>query len=153
MMRTFVFITTLSIACIASSCNKSNTTEAISADSLAELKTTKIQFEDSLYSFGTINEGDTVRHEFVFKNTGNEPLLIADAKGSCGCTTPQYTKDTIAPGETGKMMVQFNSNGRSGEQQKTVTVLANTDPEATVVTIQGFVKKKPEVIDGPFIKK
>jgi hypothetical protein len=153
MAKSFVLIASLSLTMMFTSCKQVTTTEETAAAPLPELKTTKIEFTETEYDFGTVNEGDTVRHEFVFKNTGDEPLLISDAKGSCGCTTPHYTKDTIAPGNTGKMMVQFNSNGRSGDQEKTVTILSNTEPEASVIKIKGKVKAKPEVIEGPFIKK
>jgi hypothetical protein len=153
MAKSFVLIASLSLTLMFSSCKNEKTSEEAATAPIPELKTTKIEFEESEFEFGEVNEGDTVRHEFIFKNTGEEPLLISDAKGSCGCTTPHYTKDTIAPGATGKMMVQFNSNGRDGIQEKTVTILANTEPEATVIKIKGKVKKKPEVIEGPFIKK
>jgi hypothetical protein len=120
---------------------------------LQELKTTSITFVESEHAFGDIKEGDFAKHEFVFKNTGREPLYVRDAKASCGCTTPQWTKDTIAPGGEGKILVQFNSEGRPGDFDKSVTVLANTDPEATVIKIKGHVIGKPQAITGPYINE
>lgn len=120
---------------------------------LQELKTTSIAFVESEHAFGEIKEGDFAKHEFVFKNTGTEPLYVRDAKASCGCTTPQWTKDTIAPGGEGKILVQFNSEGRPGDFEKSVTVFANTDPEMTVIKIKGHVIGKPQSITGPYINE
>jgi hypothetical protein len=119
---------------------------------IQELKTTSLVFIEPEHEFGDVKEGEFAKHEFVFKNTGTEPLYVRDAKASCGCTTPEWTKDTIAPGAEGKILVQFNSEGRPGNFTKTVTVLANTEPEAAVITIKGFVIEKPKDISGPYIK-
>ena len=147
---TYAFLFSVVIAQV--SCDKKQE-ETDTKDSVAvgakELKPTKIEFIEPEFIFGDVNEGDTARHEFKFKNTGSEPLYVRDAKASCGCTTPEWTKDTIAPGGEGKILVQFNSKGRPGDFTKTVTVLANTDPEATVITIKG---KVIEAITGPFAK-
>ncbi len=100
-----------------------------------------ISFEEMKYDFGNLKEGDIVHHTFLFKNNGSNPLIITNAIGSCGCTVPTYPKEPIAPGEDGKIEVQFNSAGREGLQNKTVTVTANTDPANTVLTITSNVSK------------
>ncbi len=98
-----------------------------------------IEFEEMEYDFGTIKQGDKVNHIFVFKNTGTEPLIISSAKGSCGCTVPNYPKDFIAPGQKGEISVEFSSAGKSGAQTKTVTIIANTDPNPTRITIKAYI--------------
>ena len=86
------------------------------------------------------------RCEFVFTNTGEEPLIISKAKGSCGCTVPNWPKEPILPGKSGKIDVVFRpSKGQAGSKQtKTVTVSANTSPENTILKITAFVNKAAE---------
>jgi hypothetical protein len=103
------------------------------------LPKTTIEFEEKEYDFGTIKQGDKVSHIFVFKNTGTQPLIINSAKGSCGCTVPNYPKDFIAPGQKGEISVEFSSAGKSGAQTKTVTIIANTDPNPTRITIKAYI--------------
>ena len=94
------------------------------------------------YNFGTINQGEVVSHTFKFKNTGSEPLIITDAKATCGCTVPKKPNEPIAPGETGELVVEFNSAGKSGAQTKQVTVTANTNPPQSFIRIVSDIKVK-----------
>jgi hypothetical protein len=98
-------------------------------------------FAEGSFDFGTLRTGASVTHEFRFKNVGKSDLLITQAKGSCGCTQPEYPKDPIAPDGEGVIKVTFNSTGISGQVAKTVTVLANTIPNTKVLTISGEVVK------------
>ena len=102
---------------------------------------TTIAFEESVFDYGKINEGEKVRHVYKFKNTGNKPLIITDAKGSCGCTVPQYSKEPVAPGAEGEINVEFDSKGKTGLQNKQVTITANTIPAQTMLSIKGEVVK------------
>lgn len=102
--------------------------------------TTTISFEETEFDYGVIDEGDKARHTYKFTNTGKEPLIISNAKGSCGCTVPQWPKEPIPPGGTGSIDVEFNSKGKKGKQSKRVTITANTDPAQTFLTIKGEVK-------------
>lgn len=104
---------------------------------------TTMKFDQSEYDFGKVKEGEMVKHVYKFTNTGKEPLIINNAKGSCGCTVPQWPKEPIAPGATGEIQVEFNSKGKPGNQTKTVTITANTDPNPTHLTIKGMVEKDP----------
>ncbi len=106
------------------------------------IPTTTIEFEEKEFDWGTITQDDKVSYVFVFTNTGNEPLLIKNAKGSGGCTVPQWPKAPIAPGEKGEMKVVFNSKGKMGKQSKRVTITANTDPAQTFVTVKGEIIKE-----------
>ncbi len=101
-----------------------------------------ISFKDKLYDFGVISRGDTVEHTFYFENIGTAPLKILSARGSCGCTVPKYSREEIAPGEKGKVFVRFNSAGKSGMQNKTVTLVTNATDRArkqVVLTLRGRV--------------
>lgn len=109
----------------------------------ASMPTTEITFDSYEHDFGQIEAGDVVEHTFIFTNTGENELIISNAKGSCGCTVPYYPKEPIASGETGEIKVQYNSKGKSGMQRKNVTITANTDPGKTVLNIQSEVLGDP----------
>jgi hypothetical protein len=103
---------------------------------------TTIKYDNERFEFGTVNEGDMVKHTFKFTNTGKEPLIISNAKGSCGCTVPTWPKEAIAPGAQGQIDVEFNTSGKPGRQSKRVTVTANTIPTDTFIEVSGEVKPK-----------
>lgn len=100
------------------------------------------KFEVTEYDFGTVNEGDVVEYVFKFENTGEEPLIISDARASCGCTVPKKPEGPIAPGETGELGVKFNTNGKKNQQLKTITITANTNPVTTKLALKGMVTPK-----------
>ncbi|MAP53505.1 DUF1573 domain-containing protein [Altibacter sp.] len=95
-------------------------------------------FEETEYDFGTIEQNTAVEHVFRFTNTGNAPLVIVDAKSSCGCTVPEYTKAPVAPGEKGELLVKFNGSGKN-QVSKTVTITANTAAGKETLKIKAFV--------------
>jgi len=99
----------------------------------------KFEFEETVMEFGEISQGEKVKRLFTFTNVGESDLIISDAKGSCGCTVPLWPRNPIAPGETGEIEVVFDSNGKSGKQHKTVTLVANTVPNTMVLAIKGDV--------------
>ena len=103
---------------------------------------TEITFENETHDFGTITQGDKVVYDFKFKNTGNADFFITDAKGSCGCTVPEYPKETISPGEEGKITVSFNSAGKIGETSKTVSLFCNIKKGVKVLHITSNILPK-----------
>ncbi len=107
------------------------------------------EFAETTYDFGTIDEGEVVEHTFKFTNTGDAPLVIQNTSASCGCTTPSYSRDPVAPGETGEVQVKFNSQSRPGVQNKTITITANTNPSVTRLFIKTNVTPKGEEVAGP----
>ncbi len=108
-----------------------------------------MSFEKSEHDFGTIIEGTAQETVFKFTNTGNAPLIITDAKSSCGCTVPQYPKNTpIAPGASGELLVKFNGSGKN-QVTKTVTVTANTQKGSELLRIKAFVTPKDQAPAGP----
>lgn len=86
-----------------------------------------MSFDDTTFNFGSISEGEVVTHDFTFRNTGNEPLLISNAHASCGCTIPQFPRDPVAPGATASIKVSFNSQGKKGHNEKTITINTNSN--------------------------
>jgi hypothetical protein len=87
-------------------------------------------------NFGKIIQGEKVTYSFKFTNTGKSDLVITGASGSCGCTVPSFPKGPITPGKSGLIDVLFNSEGKKGIQNKTITVLANTQPNAVTLKIK-----------------
>lgn len=112
----------------------------VSASTVENEGTPKFSFEEEKYDFGEIQEGTVAKHDFKFKNVGDAPLIITNAQGSCGCTVPEWPREPIAPGEEGMIHVEFNSQGRQGNQQKQVTLNANTEPNTVVLNISAQVK-------------
>jgi hypothetical protein len=132
------------VSCNSSSDEKTITTDLVNspltANSNAEkVLTPNIEMLETSYNFGEIQQGESVTHDFILKNTGDADLIISAAKGSCGCTVPQWPKTPIAKGEEAAIKVTFNSAGRSGKQNKTVTLVSNAIPNTKVITINGNV--------------
>ena len=100
-------------------------------------------FETETVDYGVIEQGSDPYRVFKFTNTGNEPLIITHAKGSCGCTVPTYPKEPIAPGESNEIKVRYDTN-RLGKFTKRVTLTTNAGDEQQMLTIQGEVVKKAE---------
>ncbi len=116
---------------------KTDPTAAAQVD--PDLPKTTIEFDKTVVDFGDITQGDEVKDVVKFTNTGTEPLIISSAKGSCGCTVPEWPKAPVAPGETGEIKIQFSSKGKKGKQTKTVTIQANTDPNPTRLTVKSNI--------------
>ena len=102
------------------------------------------KFTEEAFDFGTIMQGDKVLHDFEFTNTGKEPLIISQAAGSCGCTVPEWPKEPIAPGAKNVIKVTFNSAGKQGMQDKTVTLQSNAKQNPMVIHLKGNVDKPIE---------
>ena len=114
----------------------------VTANGTDSTKLAKYEFEKTEHDFGKIMEGEVVSYSFKFKNVGGSDMLISNAFGSCGCTVPSYPKEPIKPGASGVIDIKFDSNGKQGKQTKTVTLIANTLPNSTVLTITGEVTPK-----------
>ncbi len=108
----------------------------------APTSTAEITFTKDLHDFGTINKGDNGTYEFTFKNTGKEPLIIANAQGSCGCTVPLWPKEPIAPGASSNIKVTYDTK-RVGAFTKTVTITSNAQSANKIITIKGVVNDVP----------
>ncbi len=106
--------------------------------------TTTVDFYNSEFDFGTIDQGEQVSYSYKFKNTGKKPLLIREVHTSCGCTASSYSKEPVSPGEDGFVDVTFKSAGKRGNQYKVITVVGNTDPEKIELIIKGNVNVPTE---------
>jgi len=128
----------LMIATTLMACNqkKSNTVVNYTTDG-ADIKYTAPTFD-----FGKIKQGEKVTHSFAFTNTGKAPLIVTNAVASCGCTTPVWPKKPVMPGDTASISVTFNSAGKSGLQDKLITVSSNSQPAQSIVHLIGEVLTK-----------
>jgi hypothetical protein len=98
-----------------------------------------LKFEETEHDFGKLIDGETVSYEFQFTNSGKSDLIIVDVSTSCGCTVPSFPKTPIHPGSKGVIKVSYNSSGKHGFQAKNVLVVANTQPNTTLLRIKAQV--------------
>ena len=151
-MRKVVLLVSIAILGFATACDQKpkEGEEAVSTDLVNDPATAseeksesgkfpEIEFEEEIIEFGDISQGEKVKRRFRFENTGDADLIISDAKGSCGCTVPLWPRQPIRPGQKGEIEVVFDSNGKSGRQHKTVTLVTNTVPNTKVIAIKGNV--------------
>lgn len=110
-----------------------------SADGKQDIDQPEMTFEEEVFDFGKIIQGEKVSHAFAFKNTGKKGLIISNASGSCGCTVPEWPKEPVQPGQSGKINVVFSSEGKSGLQEKTVTIVTNCEPATKVIRIKADI--------------
>ncbi len=115
-------------------------TTTVSAQEVEQKDGAKIEFEKEVHDYGTIENGADGTCTFKFTNTGNAPLIISNAKGSCGCTVPSWPKEPIAPGASAEITVKYATN-RTGAINKSVTITSNAVNSPTkVIRIKGNVK-------------
>lgn len=106
----------------------------------------QIEFEKETHDFGNLKYGANGTYTFKFKNTGNQPLIISDAKGSCSCTVPSFSKTPIAPGQSGEITVKYDTK-KPGPISKSVTITSNAANEPTkVIRIKGNVGPAPDSV-------
>lgn len=158
MQRSFIICCIFSL--LAISCTEKNTTQEESAEhelknklstslvnnprSLSDTQNSNIElgkltFKDTLHDFGKIKEGEIVEYDFEYTNSGKLDLLIYEAKGSCGCTIPEYSSKPIKPKETGFIKVKFNSEGKHGFNDKSVGIKTNGEPSVYQLIIEAEV--------------
>lgn len=111
----------------------------------------EITFKESSHDFGDIVQGSSVTHVFEFKNTGKAPLVISNVSVTCGCTTPQWPREPILPGKKGTITATFNSTGKSGKQNKPITITSNAATPTAVVTIYSNVTTPPAPVETPAV--
>lgn len=159
-MKKYLFVSTLALATFMFSCNSESSAEEVGTEQTTETTvvepstvteptvetavaaaTTILTVDRMEHDFGKIPDTAPVETSFVITNDGDEPLLITNAQGSCGCTVPEYPKDPIPPGESRDMKVSFNPTGKEGVNNKTVTITANTEPATTIIYVKSDVQK------------
>ena len=139
-----LLLSAIFLASCSNTDNKKITTDLVNNPLTAEknadqVDMPKIELSQNFFDFGEMNQKESVSTEFVIKNTGDAPLLIRSAKGSCGCTVPEWPKEPVAVGEEAVVKVTFNSGNKKGKQNKTVTLVTNAIPSTKVLTIKGTV--------------
>lgn len=112
--------------------------EAASHDS------TTVTIIDEQHDFGTVKDGEKVHFSFRFVNSGNKPLVISNAQASCGCTVPEKPEKPIMPGDTSYIKVVFNSQGKVGHVEKTISVSSNANPPFPTLYLKGEVAENKE---------
>ncbi|MBS1615674.1 MAG: DUF1573 domain-containing protein [Bacteroidetes bacterium] len=116
--------------------------EPAKAEAKSSLTPENIDFKSESYDFGTVPEGPSAEHVFLFKNTGKEPIVIQRVQPSCGCTAPDWSKEPIAPGKTGMVKATYGTQGRPGHFEKTMTVFTNAGVKT--VSFKGTVEQAPQ---------
>lgn len=106
-----------------------------------DMKKTTVKWGQMVHDFGKVKQNSENKFAFQFTNSGKEPLLITNAVGSCGCTVPEYPKEPVAPGASATINVVYKPGMQENQQEKTVTVTANTEPMQTTLKIRAFVEK------------
>ena len=136
-MRT-LFLSLLAVNLLFAACNQTNKSVDNTTTSSAA-NAPVMNFEKLTHDFGKIKSGDKVTYDFKFTNTGKSPLIVTDARASCGCTKPAWPHTPVKPGDNGVINVTFNSAGRMGLQDKQITITANTVPAENMVHLIGEV--------------
>ncbi len=133
----YLFLCTLTVASVA-----------------AQQKGPNISWETENIDFGTIKEEDgKVTKQFNFTNTGSSPLVLTHVRPSCGCTSSNYTKEPILPGQSGYVEATFDPAHRPGKFNKSITVTTNTTPANTVVHFHGTVTPRPKTLSDEYPRK
>ena len=103
----------------------------------------EFKFDVEEYNFGSVKQGESVSYEFSFTNVGKEPLIITNASGSCGCTVPEWPKEPLKKGDKANIKVTFNSTGKFGMQDKTITIVSNAKGGNKTLHLKGNVESPP----------
>tara|TARA_R110002124_G_scaffold250200_2_gene415231 strand:+ start:680 stop:1141 length:462 start_codon:yes stop_codon:yes gene_type:complete len=152
MKKIIIFSLAVSLG-ILTACSGGNASAKVDKSKLAEAKQRDldiskgapvITLDKKEYDFGTVTDGAIIETTFIVTNSGKSPLIITDAKTTCGCTVPTWPKDKpIAPGESTEIKVRFNTSGKGGGRQvKDVTLFTNTAVGREILKIKGIVNKK-----------
>ena len=136
LIRKFIFLLLLGFvsSCINDKKVNSNLIDnPLTIDGLSKnIKVPQLTIYSPVFDFGEVNEGEKLEHTFLIKNTGKANLIISSAKTTCGCTVPKFPKEPILPNQQSEITVVFNTKGKFGKQNKTITLLTNTVPRATI---------------------
>jgi hypothetical protein len=140
----FVLLVATVSACENNKTNSNNQDLSVLAKVAADTANyTQIQWIDSVYNFGTVEEGAKIQVQFKFKNIGAKPLILTEVKAGCGCTTPDYSKEPITSGKEGWINGVFDSQNQSGEVHKYIMVKTNTSNGTEhKLMFTGIVNKK-----------
>ncbi len=148
-MKKVVFMAVALATLTLTSCTKESASAKVKVENVKEAEKRDaaiskgapvIEWNKIEHDFGTINQGDKVETVFTLTNVGEGDLIVTKAKGSCGCTIPQWPREAIAPGKSADIKVVFNSRGKKNKTTNTVTLTTNTEKGNEVIRIKAFVK-------------
>lgn len=100
----------------------------------------KIEFRTVRYDFGKVKPGEKLSYTFIYKNTGNAPLIINSARADCGCTVPEYTGEPVEPGSEGQIKVVFDTQGFMGYQTKTIRLATNAVNPVVTLALRAIIE-------------
>ena len=145
-MKKLLLLTLFSICCMMSNvyAQQDTTSHQTTFIQKNDDRRAQITFEHKEFNFEEVAEGKVVEHIFTFKNTGNYPLMLQDIRTTCGCTAPEWTKEPIAPNETGQIIIRFNSHKKTGQQRKIITVISNASNSSEKLVLYGTVLPNTE---------
>ena len=146
----FVFVSAVFISCGSRNPSTNETSDGSSNSDSGMVSTDKnafpvITFEKDFHDFGKINSGEKITYSFKFKNTGKSVLLISNVSTSCGCTVSSFPKQPIKPGEESSIDVSFDSTGKHGLQNKSITVFTNAQPTTVTLRIQSLIVEPEDI--------
>lgn len=147
MKKSLILITAIAafslFSCKENAANKVEEEKVVAAEQRDENLATfpVMSFDENQFDFGEIVQGTRVEHLFTFTNTGDAPLVITNASSSCGCTIPEYTREPVAPGAKGELLVKFDGSGR-GTVNKNITLTTNTEKGMERLRIKATVNPK-----------
>ena len=151
MLRKTLSLVAVSMLLATISCNDAGSAKIteedmkmIEAEKALVGKFPKISLDKEEHNFGAITDGEVATTEFIITNSGESDLIISNASATCGCTVPEYTKTPVAPGEDGEVNVTFDSSGKSGMTTKSVTLIANTEPNTKVLKVSADIQSKKQ---------
>lgn len=152
-MKNIALITFALVTLTFTSCKNENASSKVKSENIeaaaerdAEISkgVPVVSWNEEEFDFGNLKQGEKVEHVFTLTNTGEGDLVITSARGSCGCTVPQWPKEAVKPGATADIKVVFNSTGKKNKTTNTVTLTTNTEKGNEVVRIKAFVEPKKE---------
>jgi hypothetical protein len=138
-MRNITITGILILLVLSASCSREKSAEISGGNEGNGSGFGEIRFEKTEHDLGTITQGEKVGYNFSFTNAGEGSLLITDASASCGCTVPRYSKAPVPPGESGTIEVVFDSAGRIGKQNKTITIKTNGKKKMIRLTVKANI--------------
>lgn len=144
MKKTIILASVFSLMALVGTAQNNKPAAKTPDPATASAASADFKFDEEVFDFGTIKQGDEVHHDFKFTNVGKEPLVINEAHGSCGCTVPDWPKQPIKKGEAAVIKVTFNSTGKMGTQDKTVTITSNAKSGSKVLHLKGNVIEKTD---------
>lgn len=135
-----VLISIILIAGVGFAQTDKKTKPAAASTTTTDSAEPEFKFEVEEYNFGTVKQGEKVEYEFRFTNAGSEPLIISNVQSTCGCTVPEWPKEPVQKGQTAEIKVIFNSAGKTGLQNRPITIFSNAKTSPKVVHLKGNVE-------------